>query len=164
MSSPRTDRGSIYANDSYIDQFKEKARDWAKQVVELHNMDVGTVLQPKKKSLLSTASTIKKTIESVFGTFDELENVGLGVAFLIPVAVIAAALAAIAKWTYDYQKLKVLLSEQQRLESAGLSPQTAANVIAKKIDSSLINIDTKKMIPLVGAIALLFWLKGKGRI
>lgn len=132
------------ASPGYIEQFKQKARKWAQQVVELSNTPVTGPLAEKKASLLKWAKYIKNGIESVFGTIDELENVGLGIAFipLVPVAVVAASLAAITKWTLDYQKFKQMVAEQKRLEDKGVDPVTASTIVAKK-SKPLFNLDLK---------------------
>lgn len=117
---------------SYIDRFKNNAREWAQSVVELVNTPVTGELAKEKAILLKYANYIKKGVESIFGTIDELQNIGLGIAPLIPLAVIGASLAAIYKWNRDYAALKIKIKEQKRLEARGVDPLTASKIIASK--------------------------------
>ncbi len=150
-----------------VESFKNKARIWAKKVVTLSNTPVTGPLQKEKDSLLKQAKYIKKTIESVFGTIEELENVGLGLAPLIPIAVITSALGAMTYWGTQFAKFMVSVAEQKRLESTGLSPSQAANIISKKSQSEKgffegTLLDVKKILPiaLLGGGAYYLYKKG----
>ena len=116
-----------------IESFKRQAREWAKKVVTLNNTEVPHSQRAKKEALLKSANIIKKTVETVFSALDQLENTGLGfVQFAIPIAAIAAALAAMTKWTSDYLSLTTCKDTYNQLLSQGMSP-SAANVAIEKM-------------------------------
>lgn len=149
---------------SIIDDLKSRARDWANTVVELVNTPVPPQLQPEKDRLLSYARTVKSAIEKVFPSFDEIapidEAVGLGFVPIVAGAAIAVAAAAIAKWTYDYKKFKIKLTEYNKLIESGHTAESASGIV-KSLDrgSSLINFDGSKIIPLllVGGLGYYLW-------
>lgn len=146
------------ASAGYIADFKAKARAWALEVVELTNTPVTGELAGEKERLLSFANYIKKGIETIFGTIDELTNVGLGIVFpLVPVAVVAASLAAMYKWNRDYVVFKMKVKEQRRLEATGLDPVTASKIAAKK-SPGLFSFSLRDPIFLVVSLGAAYWL------
>lgn len=149
------------ASPSYLESFKNKARVWASKVVDLYNTPVPPDLQPKKDELLNSAKTIKRWIEGVFGTLDELDNVGLGILPLIPLAVVIGGAATIANWSINYASLITTINERKRLENRGLTPDQILQFERQQNEkkNALINIDWKATIPiaLVGGGLLLYW-------
>ncbi len=67
----------------------------------------------------------------LIGWFRNLGLQGLGILPLIPIAVVAAALALITKWSLDARALSQRITEQQRLEATGVSPERAASIVAQ---------------------------------
>ncbi len=127
---------------SPIESLKNKAYNWARSVVELHNTPVPPHMQGEKDRLLSRAKTVKVAIEKVFGTLEELKPITsidtLGaLPVLVPAAVIAAAAAAIGAWYYQYNKLKTRITEYQRLTGGGLTHKQAIQVVGDATDKSL---------------------------
>lgn len=151
MSKPYQDEVEEYqetgiAPPSLINNFKQRARDWAIKVVELTNTEVPGPLQPQKRKLLSQANIIKTGVEKIFGTMDEFVNVGLGIVPLIPVAVLGASIAAMTKWSLDFVKFMEAVKEQRRLEATGMDPAKAAEIANQKLSRPFINIDMKKLV------------------
>ena len=149
------------ASTGYLESFKLKARAWAQKVLIVVNTPVSGQMVEEKESLLKYARYIKKGIEAIFGTIEELENVGLGLLPLIPIAVVAASLAAIAKWTYDYNIFMKKIQEQRRLEADGIDPVTASNIVAKKNAPGFFNLNTKKLLPIAAIAGAFFWFNRK---
>lgn len=116
-----------------VDQLKKAAREWAAKVVNLHKSDVPQNMQKDKEGLLAYAKTVKNLIEKVFPNFDLIENGDSNQLGWIPIiagAAIAAAAAAIAKWTYDYNKFMARLKEYNKLRAEGVSGQDAAKILS----------------------------------
>lgn len=138
-----------------IVSFKDTAREWAKKVVDLNNTQAKTSeLQKTKATLLKWAGVIRKGVETITGSIDEFEKAGLGFPVIIPVAVIAASLAAMAKWTADYMKFKKAVALQQELISGGTSPKTASEMVSTLLKTGkvpLVNIAYPKTL---GVLAL----------
>lgn len=111
-----------------VDQLREKAREWAQMVVDLNNTPVPADMQAEKSRLLKYAKTVKESIEAVFGTMDEFSDIGLGFLPVVGAAAVAAAAGAITYWVLDYKKLVKTLDERRRLESVGVSPETAGEL------------------------------------
>lgn len=151
-----------------LDKFKEKAREWAREVVELINTSVtDPTLKKKKSKLMKWAKVIKKGVESITGSIDELDNVGVGVAPLIPVAVVGASLAAIAKWRYDYKKFKETVALHREMTASGTSATEASKAITNMFGAkSFINLSGKNLLlPLLlvgGGVAYLAYSKKRG--
>lgn len=114
----------------YMEKFKARARDWANQVVELQSTATSTqALTDKKAALLKWAGVIRKGIESITGTLDGLNTVGLGVIPLVPIAVITASVAAMTKWIADYATFKDAMALQKDLVAGGTAPQKATEMV-----------------------------------
>lgn len=96
-------------------------------------------LRAKFDSLVSRAATVRATVESVrdklASAVDWFNSLGaslglngLGILPIIGIAAIAAAVALVVKWTTDTIKFLKLVSEQRRLEAAGVAPERAAEI------------------------------------
>lgn len=138
------------ADPGLIEKFKIKAREWASKVVELSKIDVShnPKLQGEKNSLLKWAKVIRKGVESITGTIDELDNAGLGIAPLIPIAVIAAAVAGMTKWSLSYAEFLSKAKLERELVKGGTSPTNASKVIERiKGDAKapLVSVGTGKL-------------------
>lgn len=119
-----------------IESLKEKARKWGLAVVELHNTPYPPELEPEKQKLLSRAVKIKNGIEKVFGTIDELSPIAktqeLGaLPIVVPAVAISGAAAAIAKWYYDYKKVKDRVESYKEFRGSGLSHKQALGVLGE---------------------------------
>lgn len=111
-------------------KLKSAAQDWAKKVVEVYNTPVPPELAADKNKLLSTAKTIKKSIEGIYGGLTDLNSINLGaIPALVPIAVIVGAAAAITKWTYDYNTFKDKLTEYQKMVASGVPERDAAKTV-----------------------------------
>lgn len=116
-------------------------------------------LAKERATLLKRASDtdakISGTVKAVESAYAEVKNIayqvgstllspfefvaekiglnGLGILpVLIPVAVIAAALAGITFWTKDSVLFFQKVNEQKRLEASGMAPEQASAIIEKK--------------------------------
>lgn len=145
---------------SVLDSLRQKAREWAQSVVELHNTPVPADLESEKRELLNRAKTVKNAIEKVFGTLEELKPIAqiqeLGaVPILVPAAVIAAASAAIGAWYLSYKKFKKKLEGYNTLRHSGLTHEQALSVIGK--DENVFQSAKNLLIPvaLIGGAYLL---------
>lgn len=147
-----------YADSGYIAAFKNKAREWAKEVITLYNTPVPPALKNEKEALLKSAHTIKKGIESIFGTIEELENVGLGLPVLIPIAVIAASMAAMYKWRKDWDKFISKIDYHKTLVDKGYSASEANAAIKNVSERGLVNIDGKNLLALSLAGLIAWWV------
>ena len=146
------------ASPTLIEKFKNKAREWAQNVITLLNTPTkgNAALETKKRSLLKWAKVIRKGVESTTGTIDELESVDLGIVpAIIPVAVIGASIAAMTKWTLDYKKFMAEIELQNNLLESGISPQQASQMVAnigKK--APLINVGSGGKLIGIGVLAV----------
>jgi len=145
---------------------KDKARAWAAQVVELNNTPVPADMQKWKDSLMKYAKYVKESIEAVFGSAEELKDLGvnqLGSFGFVSAAVIAAAVAAITYWSTDYAKFRNALSERKRLESIGTDPKTAAELTEKLYGSGGGSFTTNLVRDLTAPVVFLggAWLLAK---
>lgn len=139
-----------------IDTLKKKARDWALKVKKVNAISepLPPALEKERSGLLSFAKKIKENLEAIFGTIDELNGVGLGaVPVIVPIAVIAAAAAAITKWTYDYNAFNKKYEEYRRLQASGISPAQAGQIVQRTFAGSgiLANLGQIAPVLLVGA-------------
>lgn len=119
-----------------------KLEEWEPYVVE-------TELEDEWRALLERGYTLRARLEYVFGKVDEafrwakgfvgLEGARgqLGAFWLIPVAIIAAAIAAIGWWLADYRKFAKKFEEQQRiageLREQGVDPIEAERQAASAV-------------------------------
>ena len=151
---------------------RSKAREWAKMVVHLHNLQVPPSLQSKKDSLLSFAKKTKDTIEGITGSIPELEvmdnQTDLGFVPLLIGAGIAGAAAAITYWITDYKKFLAEVEAKKMdkliyddLINQGNTPEKALSIIEAKNKKP---ISTKQLIAfgIAGLVASIFLLK-RGR-
>lgn len=82
---------------------------------------------------------------------------GLGVIQVLPIAVIAGAVALITKWLADVYVFAKKVEEIKRLESKGLSPQRAADMLERAMPTGLMDVLKGNIIWLViGGVLLLF--------
>lgn len=93
-------------------------------------------LKSRYDALMSRVASLRATIQSTLAQINRATEFfrslvglqGLGVVPVIAVAVIAAALAAVIKWTTDAALYLKMVSEQKRLEAAGVEPERAAQI------------------------------------
>lgn len=143
-----------------IDSLKAKAREWAAKVVALSNTDVPPELAQEKQKLMNWAKIIKDMVEKVFGTMDEFEQIG-AIPLIVPAAAIAAAAAAITKWTIDYKKFMKKVMLQKDLIASGSSPEQAARTIAALENKSQLlgTLTNKVALPILGLGILLHFVR-----
>jgi len=94
-----------------------------------------------------------------------LAGTQLGFIPLIPIAVVAGSLALIGKWVNDALVFNRRINEMKRLQSQGMTPNQAANIIDKIMPKGFGASVTGLVMPiaLVGAIVLLPRLLKKKR-
>ena len=149
-----------------IDGLKNRAQQWAAMVVELHNTPVPPELEAEKKGLLQFAKRVKETIERVFpnafATAKELNEMDLGaIPLIIPAVLVAAAAAAITKWTYDYKKFMTKIVMHKNLDASGATDEQAARVITQLENKSqfLGTMTNKVLLPIGGLLIAYHFLK-----
>lgn len=131
-------------------------------------------LRAQFDALASRASLVRSTVQSIRSNLesavDWLRSVGaavglngLGVVPLIGIAAIAAAVALVTKWTTDTIKFLAVVSEQRRLEAAGVAPERAAEITRGTAATAAgIATGAQWLIPL-GIIGLGAWFLWKRR-
>lgn len=170
-------REGMRAEDlSLIDKFKSAALNFKQRLDNLsrRKADVSKypALQADYAALMKRGQFIKSTIESVTRTVDKVtsffsglgEIKGLSVVPLLPIAVIAGAVAAITKWGTDAYTFSVKLDEIKRLEATGMSPERAASLVARNAPASLIGGFTTNLLPIVAVGVVLFFLWRGGKL
>jgi hypothetical protein len=151
---------------SVLDPLRQKARDWALEVVKLHNTPVPPPLQTEKTRLLNNARTVKNAVEKVFGTLDELRPMAqikeLGaIPIVIPVVAVSGASAAIAKWYYDHKNLMSRVNSYNALTAGGLDHNQALNIITQG-KTSILDTVKRMAIPLTVAGVIYFIVSRRG--
>ncbi len=129
--------------------------------------------------LMARGQTVRSSIETITGLIDKAANAyesvkswlsdtfglggveleqqtQLGLLPLIPIAAIGLSLAAMGKWISDAYQLNRRLDEIQRLENKGLSPQQAAQVVAKTMPKGFFSGAGSVMVPLILAAGAMF--------
>lgn len=125
---------------SDLNFLEKQALAWAEKVVKLYKTPVPPQLQTAKNNLIATAKTIKEKVESLTGKKPYLAPMDqLG--FIVPVVVggVAWAIAAIVKWTTDYDKFNTEVEQFNSLVKGGMTPDQAANVMNKQKQPFSIN-------------------------
>lgn len=167
---------------NYVDNFKAKAKTFVNEYLTLQKREDIAALDPTVKkeydSLMSKGSYIFNTIKSIASKLDfAIDNLmngntntlnGMGVLPLLPIAVLAGAIAAIVAWLSDAYVMNRKLDALEKLSiETGADPEKLANAISDK--NSLINVGGtpfSSMLPLfIGGIVLyLFWPQIKGAL
>ena len=187
---PRGTNEKLSAEDvSLLQQFKNKAGEFAGAWSTLNSIqDIPPNLRAEYEDLQGrggviqgTISAITQTVDTVTGFFSDVftfDGVGavrdyindspqqLGLAPLIPVAAITAALAVMGKFITDVYLFERKVNEQKRLVSTGMDQAEAADIISKMngagFTANLAQI-AKPLAFTVGAIVL-FRLINKGTL
>lgn len=153
------------ADQSMVENFKTKVRNWWTSVESLRATKVPADKQKQKDSLLSRAETIRKTIKGLTSWSDTLRINELGnVGFLplIPVAVIGGAVAAIGYWVADYAKFAKTINYQDSLVKQGVPVEQAAMMANKMANPEGLMGGAKTLMFMGGGILILyFYLKNK---
>lgn len=160
-----------YANASYIEQFKMKAREWHSRYLALQKMKLPASMEGQRNRLVSLGDSVKAAINKVT---EAMDAVGLSALPLVAAAVVAAALAAIAWWNSSYDKFvsearkKVFDEQYQKYLAAGATPQEAqrmaqsdAAALVKSDDEGPLSFIFKNWQPLVviiGGIMVYRWI------
>lgn len=145
---------------------KEKAREWAQDVVKLYSTAVPAELQTDKQRLIDRARTIKDSIEKVTGPLQTLQPINEMGAIWLPVvgAVgVGAVAAAIAYWYNDYKKLIERMELNNQLISEGVASQAERNRLINEAigDKSMVEklFNPKAFLPLAVVVlgVVYFW-------
>lgn len=167
-----------------ITDFKEKARQfWAVWNGLNNKRDVVARQSPEIKAkynkLMNDGVGIRSKIEWVTAAIDKAANLygdvkswimdkfgfdgisdsqlaGMGILPLIPVAIIAAAVAAISYWTNDAYQFNAKLNEIQRLENKGISPVQAAKMVEQTFNTGIFSNLKNLILPLVIGGGIIF--------
>lgn len=113
--------------------------------------------------LVQRAASVRATVESIRssleGAVDWLKSVGaavglsgLGVLPLLGIAAIAAAVALVVKWTADTVKFLRVVAEQRRLESAGVAPERAAEIVRSTAAAAAGTASSSWLIPIAALV------------
>jgi len=165
---------------SLLNRFKAKATEFMAAIDKLYTIDnVPANLQEEYSGLISTANIIQGTISTITGTVDSVtgffsdyfgfdgvsnvrdyingnrQNNALGFVPLIPVALISGALAAMTKFISDVYVFERKITEQKRLESTGVNPTKAAEIVSKINGQSLMQNLTSLAKPIGFTIGLI---------
>lgn len=123
------------ADAGMLDSFKMKARNWWGDVQKLRATNVPAHLQAEKTKLLERAETVKNAILKVTSLSDSLRIPGLSALPLVPIAIVAAALGAIAYWTNDYLTFAKKIQYQRDLVTQGVPASEAARIANEAYDT-----------------------------
>lgn len=157
---------------SAIDALKQKALEWAKDVVKLYHTPVPKELEQEKAALLKRAEKIKSGIEILIPGFSVFKDAGINSQLgIIPVVAGAVTVSGIAGliyyWNRDFAKFETRDKEYKRLRSEGYDPIQASNIINKVYDKNSFFEDLKNNIVTIslfgiGAFLLIKYLPKRG--
>ena len=122
------------ATQQELNILQQKAREWASKVVELYNLQVPAEFEGAKRALLASAKTIKNAVEKITGPLDafapmrQIPELGV-IWFAVGGVAVAAAAAAIYKWTTDYNKFLQQVKMRQQLIDSGVNPKDAQTLV-----------------------------------
>lgn len=144
---------------SAIDALKQKAIDWAKDVVKLYHTPVPKELEDEKAKLLKRAEKIKSGIEILIPGFTVFKDAGITTQLgAIPIVAGAVTISGIAGliyyWNRDYAKFKTRDKEYKRLRSEGYDPNQASKIIDKIYNKNSFLDDIKSNIVTIGIIGV----------
>jgi len=147
---------NLDTNDvSLLNRFKAKANEFMNALDRLNNIgEVPPNLAEEFSYLTTTAEVVSGTIQTITGTVDSVTGFfsdffafdgvaatrdyinnkpaqGMGLIPLIPVAMIAGAIAAMSKFIADVYVFERKITEQKRLEATGMKPEQAAQIVDK---------------------------------
>jgi hypothetical protein len=143
---------------SLLEKFKAKAQEFRDAYTALMSRQSYVAQRPELKAefdaLYSRGSTIKRTIEALTRTVDQITGffsqawsgasgavkqffglngarpaASLGLVQLLPIAAIAGAVALMGKWVSDVYLFERKVTEQKRLEGTGLAPHQASEIV-----------------------------------
>lgn len=148
---------------------KNRAREWARSVVQLYNTPFPEHLAADKKRLIGRAKTIKNMVEKVTGPLDalnEMDQLGALPIIIGGAGVAAGATAAIYKWYSDKDIIMSKLDVWLMLRDEGNSAEQSTAVVNKLFGSgksgfgeTVAKIGTP--IVAVGGIFILWQIFGK---
>lgn len=166
------DQGQEWSQDwqNQVDTFKQKAREFIALFTELKgkedalkNADDET--KKRYEKLMSRGDWIFKTIQSIASKIDWAINSfsgigmgGMGILPVVPIAVIAGALAVITAWLSDAYSLNKKLDTIKELEAKGHSADDIRDLVH---GAPLINIGGNLsgllMPAVIGITVIYFW-------
>jgi hypothetical protein len=108
---------------------RNRAKNWALHVVDLHNTPVPPHMRGRKNSLLKRAQTMRKTLEAV-DPLAPITPVAQELGFL-PLLVMGgmAAATAMSKWAKDAYVVKKDAEKYDTLIKSGMTPEQAQKVM-----------------------------------
>lgn len=166
-----------------IGQFKNKAAEFTQWYNTISGIKIDPVLYPEliaeKRELLTRGDSIKEKITYITGKVDEawnwltsnfglsgyemeeqLEDTGLGLLPIVPIAVVVGAVALIVKWCLDAKRFADKIKLMGNLRRQGYSPDKATEII-KDLENktAIFNFGSALPVVLIGGFALLAWIK-----
>jgi len=147
MADTTATKGEEVAWYNLVGQFRAKAQQFEQiynklmsdQSYALSNpalaSDYRALLQIGRVTRAKIIATRNK-IDSVIGWLKGLVGMNeLGFIPLIPIAIVAASLAAITKWVTDAYAMSARIDEAKRLEAKGVPPERAAKIAGRRVAS-----------------------------
>jgi len=161
--------------ENAVNNFKQKAKSFVNEYLALQNRENIAALDPKTKSeydsLMKKGSYIFETIKSLAAKMDyAISNLmggnsnalnGMGILPLLPIAVIAGAVAAIVAWLSDAYIMNRKLDSIEKLHAeSGADPVKLSQAIAGK--NSLISVggtpfSTLLPLGIIGLVLYIGW-------
>ncbi len=165
-----------------IEKFKSKAQEFLQALNKLNSIqDIPpnlngeySRLQNEAQNIQSTIGWVTSTADSVhsyvtdffgYNTADTLDNYTtgnsgrLGVLPLAPIAAISAGIAVMSKFISDVYVFERKVTEQKRLESSGMPPEKAAEIVDNIDNGSTIKSITALAKPLLFIGGSIFLIK-----
>lgn len=162
-----SDTGAVIGNEwqAAVSKLKSKATEFIGLFYWLqskrHIAESDPRLASEYQSVMKRGATVKTAVEKATGGMDWINGKirafgvnGLGALPAIPIAVVAAAVAAMTGWLADAYKLRAKI---EYLESKGVSGSEGARVLGYGS-----GIDTGTILPLALAAGAFYWLFVRG--
>lgn len=119
----------------------------------------GLTVQQKIGEITRTLDQVVSWFDETFSGIDKgLGELGLAWLPVVPVFIIIGSITLMANWTFDYVRFNKKISEIQRLESQGVPPGEATQLVNQMDSSSRINTIITSLTPflLMGGALLFF--------
>ncbi|MDH5654199.1 MAG: hypothetical protein OEZ39_20270 [Gammaproteobacteria bacterium] len=139
------------ADLSYMDKFKKAVADFTAVYENLRANEAYMAkpttdprLRSEYDSMIDKGDYIQISINKANEALSTVKGWfgmdGLGFVPIVAGLVGAGLLAAVVKWTTDAYQLNAKIEEQKRLESRGMTPQQASNIVGKMGGAPLLSL------------------------